>query len=240
MIKTLICTLLCLTSAQAIIKRTPQELQALGKEMLKIHTQVRTNPKSLIPHLTTILNNRKEKNNAVGVATVQEAIDFMKVQKPLGALTWSEGLKNGCRDQAASAGPAGIVGHLGAKGEKFDEFIQKYGQFQGHEGQNIAYGRTDALGLISQFIIDDGVPDRGHRRNIFKPHFKVMGSFTGDHSKHGYMTCVDFADGFLEGSPALQKQWIAQKEAFKSKGAPNFKDHKNYPTGCVKSSSDKF
>ena len=78
MIKTLICSLLCLSS-QAIITRTPLELQALGKEMLKIHTQVRTNPKSLIPHLTTILNNRKAGGNAVGIATVQEAIDFMKV-----------------------------------------------------------------------------------------------------------------------------------------------------------------
>ena len=184
--------------------------------MLKIHTQVRTNPKSLIPHLTTILNNRKAGGNAVGIATVQEAIDFMKVQKPLGALTWSEGLKNGCKAQTASAGPAGIIGHLGAKGETFDEFIARYGQFQGHEGQNIAYGRTDALGLIGQFIIDDNVPDRGHRRNIFKPHFKVMGSFTGEHSKQKYMTCVDFADGFMEGTPAQQKQWTTQKQTFRS------------------------
>ena len=140
----------------------------------------------------------------------------MKVQKPLSGFTWSEGLAKACKAHTASAGPAGIIGHKGAKGETFDEFIAMYGQFQGHEGQNIAYGRTEALGLIAQFIIDENVPDRGHRRNIFKAHFKVMGSFTGDHAKQKYMTCVDFADGFMEGTPAQQKAWTAQKQAFRS------------------------
>ena len=57
--------------------------------MLKLHTQVRTNPKSLIPNLTTMVNNfegnllvmpgkiRMRTNE--GAAAVQEAIDFLKV-----------------------------------------------------------------------------------------------------------------------------------------------------------------
>ena len=126
MIKALICSLLCLTSAQAVIKRTPQELEALGKEMLKIHNQVRTNPKSLIPHLTTILEHRKSSGS--NHDTVQEAIDFMKVQKPLGSLSWSDGLKNGCKDQTASAGPAGVIGHKGANGESWTSYLKQYGE----------------------------------------------------------------------------------------------------------------
>lgn len=43
-----------------------------------------------------------------------------------------------------------------------------------------------------QLIIDDGVPSRGHRENIFKPNFSKIGIYTGTHKVYNYMTCMDF------------------------------------------------
>jgi len=57
-------------------------------------------------------------------------------------------------------------------------------------------------------IIDDGVPDRGHRTNIFNPEFKTVGLFLGEHKDLEYITVMDFSGGFvLKGSEdPIEKQ----------------------------------
>ena len=49
-----------------------------------------------------------------------------------------------------------------------------------------------------QLIVDDGVPERGHRENIFNPEFKVFGCYTGAHSDFETMSCLDLAGGFVK------------------------------------------
>jgi len=49
--------------------------------------------------------------------------------------------------------------------------LQKYGEVGGGLSENIAYGNGGALKTILQFIVDDGVPGRGHRLAIFSPSF---------------------------------------------------------------------
>lgn len=45
-------------------------------------------------------------------------------------------------------------------------------------GENIAYGMLSARAAIVQLIVDDGVPDRGHRTNIFR-HYTQVGIASG-------------------------------------------------------------
>lgn len=49
-------------------------------------------------------------------------------------------------------------------------------------GENLSFGESDAVSVIASLIVDDGVPSRGHRTNIFKKEFTKMGCFTGPHS----------------------------------------------------------
>jgi uncharacterized protein YkwD len=49
-----------------------------------------------------------------------------------------------------------------------------------------------------QLIIDDGVASRGHRVNIFKKDYKVVGIAVGPHKKYGEMCAMDFAGGFVD------------------------------------------
>ena len=44
-------------------------------------------------------------------------------------------------------------------------------------GENIAFGESDALENLIQLIVDDGVPDRAHRYNIFNPNWENHGCF---------------------------------------------------------------
>lgn len=47
-------------------------------------------------------------------------------------------------------------------------------------------------------IVDAGVRDRGHRKNIFMRDFGVVGVACGSHSRYGTMCVMDFAGGFIE------------------------------------------
>lgn len=73
--------------------------------------------------------------------------------------------------------------------------IDKYGQFIGTIGENIAYGTSGGRAIVLQLIIDDGVPSRGHRTNIFEAAFKYLGAFTADHTVYRTETVIDYAGG---------------------------------------------
>jgi hypothetical protein len=52
--------------------------------------------------------------------------------------------------------------------------------------------------IVMTLIVDQGVRDRGHRRNIFYRYFKVGGAACGPHARYGTMCVIDFAEGFVE------------------------------------------
>ena len=60
-------------------------------------------------------------------------------------------------------------------------------------------GRDHALQTVMALIIDDGVPSRGHRNNIFSTDFKFVGI---DSKVQGQkiLTAMDFHSGNLEES----------------------------------------
>lgn len=43
------------------------------------------------------------------------------------------------------------------------------------QGENIECGGESGEEIIMNLMIDDGVPDRGHRKNIFEPNFRLVG-----------------------------------------------------------------
>jgi len=67
-------------------------------------------------------------------------------------------------------------------------------------GENIAYGTTGAKDILLQLIIDDGVASRGHRTNIFKPEFKVLGSSSSVHVTYKHETVINYAGGMTSNN----------------------------------------
>ena len=51
--------------------------------------------------------------------------------------------------------------------------------------------------VVLQSIVDDGVPNRGHRENLFNPEFRVMGCFSGSHKDFDTMSTLDFCAAFV-------------------------------------------
>lgn len=143
-----------------------------------------------MPGTSVLLQTRE------GVAAVDEAIRFLKRQKPLPALVWSPGLASAAAELVREQTGSGATGHRGRQSGGMRERVERHGTWEGRIGENIAYGPFDARLLVIQLIIDDGVPDRGHRKNHFSPAFGAAGAACGTHPDFEEMCVIDFAGRF--------------------------------------------
>jgi uncharacterized protein YkwD len=133
-----------------------------------------------------------------GTKAVDEAITFLKKQRALSPLALSRGLSLAARDHALDQGRTGQTGHTGSDRSTMGTRIERYGQWQQTAGENIAYGGKTARDFMIQLIVDDGVPNRGHRTNIFNPDFLVVGIAVGTHPVFRTICVQNFAGGFVE------------------------------------------
>lgn len=133
-----------------------------------------------------------------GLKAVDEAIRFLRRQKPLPPLAWAEGLAAAAADLAEEEGESGAVGHFAKTSGGPRERIERHGRWMGTIGENIFYGPGDARQVVMNLIIDDGVPGRGHRKNIFSRTFVMAGVACGPHPRFGTVCVIDFAGEFRE------------------------------------------
>jgi uncharacterized protein YkwD len=183
-------------------------LSSLEQQVIAETNKVRTNPKSYIPIIENYRkrfqgNKVKIGNNTFlvtqeGTRAVDEALKFLKSQRSMGALSASKGMSLGAKDHVKDQGPKGSTGHNGSNGSSPFSRISRYGKWQTTAGENISYGPATAQDIVMQLIIDDGVPDRGHRKNIFNANFKVSGVGFGNHAKYGKMCVITYAGGFKD------------------------------------------
>jgi uncharacterized protein YkwD len=137
-----------------------------------------------------------------GTTAVDEAIRFLQNAQPLPALTFSPGMSRAAADHCADQANGGF-GHEGWDRSHAGQRIARYGNFSGGWGENISYGKSSARDVVLALIIDDGLPARKHRKNIFNPNYTVAGAAFGRHARFGTMCSMDFAGGYAErGEPA--------------------------------------
>ena len=136
-----------------------------------------------------------------GTAAVDEAIRFLQSTQPLGPLTFSAGMSRAAADHCADQASGGF-GHEGRDRSHAGQRIARYGTFAGGWAENISYGKSSARDVVLALIIDDGLPARKHRKNIFNPNYNVAGAAFGPHARFRTMCSMDFAGGYLERGSA--------------------------------------
>jgi uncharacterized protein YkwD len=136
-----------------------------------------------------------------GTAAVDEAIRFLQKAQPLPALTFSAGMSRAAADHCADQANGGF-GHEGRDRSHAGQRIARYGTVAGGWGENLSYGKSSARDVVLALIIDDGLPGRKHRQNIFNSNYNVAGAAFGPHARFRTVCSMDFAGGYAEHGAA--------------------------------------
>jgi len=83
------------------------------------------------------------------------------------------------------------IGHDSSDGTPFHKRLMKFG-YKKPCGENVAGGRHDALGVVLDLLIDEGIPDVGHRKNILNKNYNAIGVSRDTHPKYDYNFVMDF------------------------------------------------
>ncbi|GAA0870811.1 CAP domain-containing protein [Brevundimonas basaltis] len=127
-----------------------------------------------------------------GPEAVDEAIAFLETQTPRPALRGSPGLDRAAAEHADEQSRTGQVAHAGADGSSPSDRMRRQGRWSA-TGEAIAYGSDRAEDVILQLIVDDGVPDRGHRTILFNPVYTLVGAACAPHPVWRSVCVLDFA-----------------------------------------------
>jgi uncharacterized protein YkwD len=117
--------------------------------------------------------------------------DLMRT-KNLHLLKPLEALHKSAAHHAQDMGAKGQLGHDSSDGTTFVMRIHKF-----HKpvtvSENINYGYSDAVSIIMEMLIDEGVPDRTHRHNILGKTFNHVGVSIKAHKMMEFNCVMDFS-----------------------------------------------
>ncbi len=170
---------------------------------------VRTNPRKyaedvLVPRRSLFNGNIYSEPGKIpletqeGLAPLDECIRVLRSTAAVGSLSLEKGLCLAAQWLADDQARTGGVGHVGSDGSALAARINRYGTWGITCGENCAYGSKTAREIVAQLLIDDGVPNRGHRINILRQEFQKVGFGFSDKDKAPYnaVAVMDFAGSY--------------------------------------------
>lgn len=144
-----------------------------------------------------------------GTRALDDAIRFLRRTQPQVPLALSPGMSRAAADHCSDQASGGF-GHAGRDSSHADKRIARYGTFGGCWGENISYGKSTARDVVLALIIDDGLPARKHRHNIFNPNFNFAGAAFGRHARFGTVCSMDFAGTYVERGESSVETLVAR------------------------------
>ncbi len=149
-------------------------------------------------HYAAILEDRRATyRGKEGSRALEEAIRFLRSTPARNPLVFSRGMARAAADHCAEQAGGGMS-HRGRGGSTTGDRLNRYGKWSGRWGENLSCGRTSAREIVVALIIDDGLPSRKHRANIFHPEFNYAGAAIGRHARYRTICSMEFAGGYAE------------------------------------------
>jgi uncharacterized protein YkwD len=131
-----------------------------------------------------------------GITAVNSCITALTRANAVGILQPERGIWLAAKDHALDQSRTGQTGHTGS--DRSDPFkrMERYGGGYKTAGENCAYGPNTGRDIVVQFLVDDGVPSRGHRTNIMNRNFTQTGLSIQTHPQYRYVCVIDYANGY--------------------------------------------
>lgn len=131
-----------------------------------------------------------------GINPLKECIRELRKLSSLPLLNPAEGLAIAAGDLVGDQQKYGGIGHISRTGSTPQKRIEKYGNWDICSAEDITYGSFEARQIVIFLLIDDGVPDRAHRKNILNPCFRFAGVSYGTHPSYRSICVIDYAGQF--------------------------------------------
>ena len=170
--------------------------ESFEEEVLAVINYARTKPQAFA---RTLSQADTEYATWAGAepGALAEAVDFLMRQPSLPPLRWDDRLGTSARGLADAQGATGEGGHRGPAGDTCPQRLQRVGFYAGLSAEGISYGQMSAEDVVRQLIVDAGVANRGHRRDIFGSNYSVAGVGCGGHARYGAMCVIQFAGAIV-------------------------------------------
>ncbi len=177
---------------------------AMEARVLAALNEARFNPQAYISDLTsyrrafrgklvTMPGTRVVYATREGTVPVDEAVRFLSAEDAQSDLKPAPVLAAAAAEHVAEQARSGRTGHYGANGSGPAERTARHGGGR-IVAEVIAYGAFDARDVVRQLVVDDGVPDRGHRNAVFAARLRYAGVACGPHPRFRTMCVIDMAE----------------------------------------------
>ncbi len=182
-------------------------LDKLEKDVILELNKVRSNPKRFaeeyLEELQTAFDGKlftypgqDPVKTQEGISPLTECIQVLKSTSPMPILQPVEGLTRATEELVNDQQKHGGIGHIARNGSTPQKRIEKYGEWDICSAEDITYGSFEARQIVIFLLIDDGVPDRSHRKNILNPCFRFAGVAFGNHPSYLSMCAIDYAGDY--------------------------------------------
>jgi uncharacterized protein YkwD len=125
--------------------------------------------------------------------TTREAIAWLQSRTPAPPLRPEPALSASAADHAADQGENDSFEHTGSDGSAPYQRMQRAGVWAGMLAEEMAAGETTAQDVVRALIVDEGVPDRGHRKDLLDPQLRRAGVGCAPHPSYRMVCVVDLA-----------------------------------------------
>lgn len=155
------------------------------KKVILIMNMARQNGPLFVQTLLADYVEEKQVDNNSYLRSLRKDLNSVEGLIPLQP---EKDLSAAARGHALKSGQTGRVGHQDFN-KRFDPLM---GNPYTHVGENCSYGYESAMDIVISLLIDDGVKDHGHRKNILSLSFNSVGVAIRPHKSYRINCVMDF------------------------------------------------
>jgi len=107
-------------------------------------------------------------------------ISELNALKPMKPLVFDSAMYELAKCWSSESGKSGEIGHARKNCKS------------GYSGECCSYGFKGALDIVMQLMVDNNIPNHGHRKIILTPYYSKVGIKNGSHKTYTYHSVIDF------------------------------------------------